>query len=110
MYLLAIMRLLFGLLPSTRCVPRSALGQTTSKEVRHSKVERSSALPHEWMNLDFVLTESSGLFRNYGRGTFDEAHPLRPFFQFLRHLAWGTELCPVPVAKQRPDLRPRHSA
>jgi hypothetical protein len=105
MYVLALLRFVFGLLPGTSAV-------TPSRQFRWTAVSQSGriratvlrgALPHDWVSVDDAWTESPRGFTYRGRGTFDKAnHLLRCVLRVLRRLAGGPELCPVPAPTVSP--------
>jgi len=93
MILVIFLRYLLGMLPGTRAAAKRTIG--CREMVYPSLPTRSGFLmvaPHEWMSMDYVLTEGFPGYPFGGRGTFERAnHPLRSVFRFARRLAWGPE-------------------
>jgi hypothetical protein len=109
MFLLVFLRYLLGLLPGTRA---AAPGARDYREMVYPsgpiRAGFLSVVPHEWMSMDYALTESLPGFSFTGRGTFEKAnHPLRSVFRFARRLARVNETylvvaATVPVCNRRP--------
>lgn len=94
MYLLLILRFLLGLLSRTSAVVQlvRSFGDMVVNHSRTFRADLRSAVPHEWMSMDYVLTESPDGFAYRGRGTFEKANdPLRSVFRLARRLACGPE-------------------
>ena len=114
MFLLVFLRYLLGLLPGTRA---AAPGASAYSEIAYREMVYPSCpiragflsmVPHEWMSMDYVLTESFPGVSFAGRGTFERAnHPLRSVFRFARRLVWANEpylvlAATVSVCNRRP--------
>ena len=100
MYLLVILRFVFGGLSKTSTVIRSTrfIKSLVSKWTC-VRAEFASVAPHEWMRMDYVLTEVRDGYVYCGRGTFKQAnHPLRSLFWFCRRLAGRPEPYPTLAA------------
>jgi hypothetical protein len=109
MFLLVFLRYLLGTLPGTQAASQ---GARAYREMGFPSCPIRSCfltvVPHEWMSMDYVLTESSPGLACTGRGTFERAnHPLRSVFRFARRLAWANETylvlaATVSVCNRRP--------
>src|SRR5579872_36492 len=97
MYLLVLLRFFLGLLPRTSHAAEpmrfcAATGASRSQRIRAGSV----AIPHEWMCMDYVLTESRGGITRRGCWAFVQAnHSLRSVFRLARRLAGLPEAYPA---------------
>ena len=100
MYLLVILRFVFGGLSKTSTVIRSTrFIKSLVSKWSCVRAEFASVAPHEWMRMDYVLTEVRDGYVYCGRGTFKQAnHPLRSLFWFCRRLAGRPEPYPTLAA------------
>jgi hypothetical protein len=99
MYLLLIvLRAILGLLPRTPATHATWWKEMAASH-RHPERAVRWAVPHQWMSMDYVLTESPSEFVYCGRGVFERVnHPLRSVFRLARLLAGGFEPCPALAA------------
>ena len=100
MYLLVILRFVFGCLSKTSTLVRSTrFFKGLVSKWSCVRAEFASVAPHEWMRMDYVLTEVRDGYVYCGRGTFKQAnHPLRSLLWFCRRLAGRPEPYPTLVA------------
>ena len=94
MYILVMLRFCLGWLSRTPLLARPIrmFRETVTNRSRSLRGPVRSAVPHEWMSMDYVLTERSGGFAYRGRGTFEkENDPWRSVFRLARRLACGPE-------------------
>ena len=103
MYLLAVLRFLFGLLPSVAAdQPATVLCQAASGRRRASCSPVRAMLPHEWTSMDPVWTKGPPVYDcrgtgwvYAGRGTFDANHSLHSVLRIARRLAGRSETYPA---------------
>lgn len=108
MYLLAIVRLVLGMLSRAPGVSRSievVRGVATSRAVAQRST-RPARFPHQWMYLDYDLTNAPGARCSRPEAFAKDAHPLRSMFRLLRRLAGLPEPYLVPVPTVSRDRRP----
>jgi hypothetical protein len=108
MFLLAIVRLVLGVLSRAPGVSRSMdVLRTAASSRRGASVStRKARFPHEWMYLDYDLTNVPGSRCSRPEAFAKDAHPLRSMFRLLRHLAGLPEPSLVRVATVSRDPRP----
>lgn len=108
MFLLAIVRLVLGVLSRAPGVSRS-VDAVRSVAIGHRSAKasmRQARFPHQWMYLDYDLTNVPGSRCSRPEAFAKDAHPLRSMFRLLRRLAGLPEPSLVRVATVSHDLRP----
>lgn len=106
MFPLVFLRYLLGLLLGSRAAATSApwVRWMAICQPRTARAAVCGAFLHDWVSVDYALTESSRMFACRGRGTFEKASQhLRCTFRGLRRLAGLPEPCMVlaPVVSSR---------
>lgn len=98
MYLLVCLQFILGLLSRTAalCPSLRAICKAASQPIATSRAPESRAVPHEWISMDYVLTESIHAARWRERGPFERpTHPLSSIVRFVRRLAGVPQLYPA---------------
>ena len=110
MYLLGILRFILGLvsrITSAANAARSSAWMADSHRGARGGGSRV-AVPHDWVCMDYVLSERLDV-EYRGRGTLDRTnHPLSALFRLMRRLAALSEPCPAlaPLSVERHFARP----
>ena len=103
MYLLAVLRFLFGLLPRVAADQGATILREAASGRRPASYSPVRAmLPHEWTSMDPVWTKGPPVYDcrgtgwvHFGRGTFDANHSLHSVFRLVRRLAGRSETYPA---------------
>jgi hypothetical protein len=98
MFLLVCLQFLLGILSRTTALCRRlrAICKAASQPLPKSRASGRRAVPHEWISMDYVLTESFHATRCRGRGPFESpTHPLGSILRFVRRLAGVPQLYPA---------------
>lgn len=108
MFLLAIVRLVLGVLSRAPGVSRSidVVRNVASSHLSANASIRKARFPHQWMYLDYDLTNVPGSRCSRPEAFAKDAHPLRSMFRLLRRLAGLPEPSLVRVPTVSRDLRP----
>jgi hypothetical protein len=114
MFLLVFLRYLLGKLPgaATEGKPAFSFGETTFREMllsAHSiRAAQLWVAPHQWMSMDYVLSEGPPGSALQGRGAFSRANHFLPFvFSLARRLAcWPESYLVMPATVSVCNLPP----
>jgi hypothetical protein len=110
MYLLVFLRFLFGLVSRTSGSGRilRAIGRVARQPAPARRAAPRRAWAHEWISMDYVLTESSPQARYLLRGALERpTHPLSSILRRARRLAGVPK--PYPALAATASLVNRHS-
>jgi hypothetical protein len=99
MYLQVFLRFLLGLMSRIAALfrPMRAIRAVANQPFR--TVVPNWAVPHEWIRMANVPSESSRAGNDLLRATFERpTHPLGSIYRFARRLAGVPQPCPAPSA------------